>query len=98
MRFFTKLSFLLVLSIAPCLASNEILESFNLCDDTSNDFILVNPMPKAKAEEVEHRIQISHSNNLLNKETLRNLSVHPSIEPSPTSGADLLRLLSIHRK
>jgi hypothetical protein len=98
MRSFTKLGFVLVLLIAPCLASSEILESFNLCDDTSNDFVSVNPTPKAKAEEVEHRIQASHLDIVLNKETPRNLSGRPSIELSPTSGPDLLRLLSIQRK
>ena len=98
MRLFTKLSFLLVLSLAPCLASNEILESFYLSDDTSNDFVLANPTPKAMAEEVERTSQISHPNVFLNIKTPRNVSVRPSIEPSLTLVPDLLRLLSIQRK
>lgn len=93
-------SILLLFCLALGLACSEIPEKLNLCDDTSNDFVV--PPPGLRLEVVTltiaHQVLASRAGSSAADFAVRTIAMIPSAEPVTPSGTELLRLLSIQRK
>jgi hypothetical protein len=98
MEFLRRSFLLLVCSLAFGLVCSEIPESIRLCEDTSNDFVESTPAPKIDNVQT-NRHEISSR-----QDKARRIATSPILrdiycpEPAPSSGPDLLQLLSIQRK
>jgi len=99
MQFTKALRFLFLLSLALGVFGGEIGESFHLTDDVSNDFVQVSASQIHKSGEIASARLISHLSLEVAEELVPCLAIIPFATPAiPSSGADLLRLVSIQRK
>jgi len=98
MRFGKELRFLFLLSLTLGLFCGELGESFRLADDASNDLVQVSTASIHKCAEIASRDLISQRSITVPQELIVNFAVVTSTDAAPSSGPDLLRLLSIQRK
>lgn len=98
MRSLREFSVLLLVCLAFGLVCGEIPEAFNLCDDTSNDFVGSSSGPRLGAVTIAHQVLASRQGSSVVDFAVRALAMISSAEPVIPSGPELLRLLSIQRK
>jgi hypothetical protein len=98
MRSLREFSILLVLCLAFGLVCSEIPETFKLCDDTSNDCVGSSSGPKLGAVMIAHQVLAFSRGSSVADFAVRALAMISSAESVVSSGAELLRLLSIQRK
>ena len=98
MRFVRRFQLLFLLSLTLGLFCGELVESFRLADDVSNDFVEVSAAPISKGAETAQRDLRSRRGVTVFDESIRSLAVIPSTALVISSAQDLLRLLSIQRK
>ena len=91
-------SILLLFSLAISLVCSEIPETFNLRDDTSNDFVGSPSGPRLAVAAIAHQILAARQGCSVADFALRALALVPSAQPAVTCGPELLRLLSIQRE
>jgi len=98
MWFLKKLRVLFLLSLSLGLFGSELCESFRLADDVSNDLVQVSVGRIHKSVETASQDLIPQRCIVVAEELVLDLAGLPSVEPAPSSGSDLLRLISIQRK
>jgi hypothetical protein len=98
MRSLRKSCVVLLFCLAFGLVCSEMPEAFNLCDDTSNDFIGSPSGPRLGAVKITHQVLLSRRGGSAGDAGFRGLAMISSTEPVVPSGPELLRLLSIQRK
>ena len=98
MRLLKALQILFLLSLTLALFGGELVESYSLTDDVSNDLIQVSATPVHKCANLA-------SCDLIQQEVVtavEKLTVNPAVISfagrDSSSASDLLRLLSIQRK
>ena len=91
--------FLVIFFLGFGLAGVEVPELVDLCDDTSNDFELVEPNRNvvASPEKARGKSELTHD-RFYAAEEFQSLSFLPRPDPLAIPGKDLLPLLSIQRK
>jgi hypothetical protein len=92
------LRLLFLLSLTLGLFGGEIGESICLVDDTANDFVQASVSSIHKCSETAPGHLISPRRIVLAEELVQPLPVISSTQSAPSSGSDLLCLISIQRK
>jgi len=98
MRFVKRLHILFLLLLSLGLSCSEVPESFNLCDDVSNDFVEESCTPHSRCTEIAPEDVIPQPSVSEAEAVMAILPVLPSAEFSPPAGPYLLRLLTTQRK
>jgi len=98
MRSVINSRFLLLLCVAVALVCSEFPETFNLQDDTSNDFVRPLSSPRLRTVKIAHQVLISGRGSIVADVAFRKLAMISSVVAAVPSVPELLRLLSIQRK
>jgi hypothetical protein len=98
MRLVKRLHILFLLLLSLGLSCSEVPESFNLCDDASNDFVEESCVPHSRytetaPEDVIPQPRVSIADVVITTPPILSLG-----EVSPFAGPDLLQLLTVQRK
>jgi hypothetical protein len=98
MRWVKALQFLSFLLLMVALFGGEVVESACFTNDVSNDYIQAPASPSHQFAKMAPADVVSQCSVNVAEELIPNVAAIPSVEPSRSSAADLLRLLSIQRK
>jgi hypothetical protein len=98
MRFVKRLHILFFLFLSLGVFSGQLLESFSLSDDVSNDFVDDSAAPVASKNQEVAKNPGPALDITFRQEPVPPQPVSRVGEPTIPSGRDLLRLLSIQRK
>jgi hypothetical protein len=98
MRLVKSLHILFLFLLSLGVFCSEVPESFNLCDDVSNDFVEESGAPHSQCTESASENAIPQPSVSPAALLMAILRVLPFAELSPFAGPDLLRLLTTQRK
>jgi len=97
MRFLKTLYLVALFSLSMGLFCGELPETFNLRDDTSNDYVSDSSAKAAKETAVEQKEIVSKQRAASRRRQVIAASPTPSAGPAILSGQELLQQFSIRR-